>query len=110
VSLTPCIFHLLDAICAARFSQDGEWYRAKIEKELPDRQVSVLFIDYGNREVTPGAKCAALPGVSGASAPGYAKEYALACLILPQDVSQTQGSVQTMPSDPSSYHFAVWRC
>ncbi len=70
----------------ARYSQDGEWYRAKVEKELPDRQVAVLFIDYGNREVTSAAKCAPLPGVQGASAPGYAREYTLACITLPSDV------------------------
>ena len=75
-----------DAICVARYSQDGEWYRAKVEKELPDRKVALLFIDYGNREITNGAKCAQLPTIPGASAPGYAKEYTLACITLPSDV------------------------
>lgn len=38
-------------LCAARFSFDNQWYRAKIEK-LQGTNVSVLFIDYGNREVS----------------------------------------------------------
>lgn len=37
-------------ICAARFSGDGQWYRAKVEK-IQDKTVSVYYIDYGNREV-----------------------------------------------------------
>lgn len=37
-------------ICAAKFTQDNEWYRAKVEK-IQGNNVSVLYIDYGNREV-----------------------------------------------------------
>lgn len=73
--------------CVARYSADGEWYRAKVEKILPDHEVAVLFIDYGNREVVKYAKCAALPGIPAATETPFAKEYALACVTLSSDVS-----------------------
>lgn len=38
-------------ICAARFSLDDQWYRAKVEKITEDKQVQIFYIDYGNREV-----------------------------------------------------------
>lgn len=78
---------LSGAICAARFSADNEWYRAKVEKELPDKLVQVLFIDYGNREIVKASKCAALPSVSSVSANPFAKEFVMACVTLPSDVS-----------------------
>ena len=34
-------------MCASRFSQDNQWYRAKIEK-LEGGKATVFFIDYGN--------------------------------------------------------------
>ena len=37
-------------MCAAKFV-DEEWYRAKIEKMSKD-DVSVLYLDYGNRWVS----------------------------------------------------------
>lgn len=39
------------AICAARFTVDDQWYRAKVEKMMEDKMVQILYIDYGNREV-----------------------------------------------------------
>lgn len=38
-------------ICAARFSLDDQWYRAKVEKLLDDKMAQIFYIDYGNREV-----------------------------------------------------------
>lgn len=38
-------------ICAAKFTLDNEWYRAKVEK-IQGNNASVLYIDYGNREVS----------------------------------------------------------
>lgn len=38
-------------LCAAKFSQDSQWYRAKIEK-VQGQNVSVRYVDYGNREVS----------------------------------------------------------
>ena len=41
-------------IVAARFSADGEWYRARIRRNDRDAKLAdVLFIDYGNSETLP---------------------------------------------------------
>jgi len=37
--------------CAAKFSEDGEWYRAVVESVNADGGVVVRFVDYGNMEV-----------------------------------------------------------
>lgn len=37
-------------LCAAKFSADNEWYRAKIER-VQGKNITVLFVDYGNKEV-----------------------------------------------------------
>lgn len=34
-------------LCTARFSDDNQWYRAKIEK-IEGSNATVLFVDYGN--------------------------------------------------------------
>ncbi|KAG1653353.1 Nuclease domain-containing protein 1 [Nymphon striatum] len=73
-------------ICAAKFSEDGEWYRAKVEKiASKGEEVHVIFIDYGNREITDATKLATLPGTFSAI-PAFAKEHALACVIVPTEV------------------------
>lgn len=38
-------------ICAARFSLDDQWYRAKVEKLAEVKTAQIFYIDYGNREV-----------------------------------------------------------
>ncbi len=38
-------------LLAACFTQDNEWYRARVEKIEGNNRVSVYFVDYGNREV-----------------------------------------------------------
>ncbi|XP_033632805.1 uncharacterized protein LOC117294486 isoform X2 [Asterias rubens] len=39
-------------LCAARFSADNAWYRARaVEKVAPESAVKVMFVDYGNVEV-----------------------------------------------------------
>lgn len=37
-------------LCAAQFSADNQWYRAKVER-VQDNKAHVLYIDYGNKEV-----------------------------------------------------------
>lgn len=39
-------------VCAARFTLDHQWYRAKIEKVMDQKMCEVFYIDYGNREVS----------------------------------------------------------
>ena len=70
-------------ICAAKFVDD-QWYRAKVEKVTPN-DVSVLYIDYGNRATIPKTKVGTLPGSFTSLAP-FAKEYNLAFCQLAQDV------------------------
>ncbi|XP_073250935.1 tudor domain-containing protein 7-like [Porites lutea] len=41
-----------DKIVCAKCS-DGAWYRAVVSKVLPDRQVEVKYVDYGNTEELP---------------------------------------------------------
>lgn len=38
-------------LCAACFTVDNQWYRARIEKITDNKMVQVFYIDYGNREV-----------------------------------------------------------
>lgn len=37
-------------LCAAQFTEDNEWYRAKIER-IQGSNATVLYVDYGNKEV-----------------------------------------------------------
>jgi staphylococcal nuclease domain-containing protein 1 len=44
-------------IVAAQFSEDGEWYRARIRRNDRDaKKADVLYIDYGNEESVPYSK------------------------------------------------------
>lgn len=40
-----------DDLCAAKFSEDEEWYRAKIES-MSGGKATIRYIDYGNSEVS----------------------------------------------------------
>lgn len=73
-------------MCAAKFVDD-QWYRAKIEKMTPN-DVSVLYIDYGNRAVIPKTKVGTLPSTFTALPP-FATEYFIALAKLAEDVSCT---------------------
>lgn len=69
-------------LVAARFSQDGVWYRARVIKVNSPTEVEVLYVDFGNGETVSGSSIAALPpGLS--STPGLASEYTFACLAAP---------------------------
>lgn len=41
-----------NSACCARYSQDQDWYRARI-KEVSGSEVSVHYVDYGNSEALP---------------------------------------------------------
>lgn len=84
-------------VCAAKFSGDGQWYRAKILR-VDSGKVSVLFIDFGNKEDTTTVNLAALPGTF-QSMPPQATEYALAGVALPPDEDAKQDAIDTLHND-----------
>ena len=49
------------ATCAAQFSEDDEWYRARVESILLNQRFRVRFLDFGNSEATTGDKLKSLP-------------------------------------------------
>jgi len=73
-------------IVAAKYSLDGEWYRARIDK-ITGNAALVTFIDYGNQENATSKDIAPLPSstFSVSSFPAAAKNYALAFVALPDD-------------------------
>ena len=72
-------------MCAAKFSLDDQWYRAKVEKVTPN-DVSVLYVDYGNRAVISKTKVGSLPSTFTGLQP-FATEYFIALAKLAEDVS-----------------------
>ncbi|CAL1537379.1 unnamed protein product [Lymnaea stagnalis] len=84
-------------VCAARFSQDNQWYRAKIEK-IEGSTASVLFVDYGNREKTPVSGLCSLPA-NFKTLPPQATEYTLACVAVPSDEEAKQDAVDALCHD-----------
>lgn len=72
-------------LAVAKFTGDDQWYRVKTEK-VSGPNVSVFYIDYGNRETINVTRVADLPARFATDKP-YAHEYTLACVALPNDVS-----------------------
>lgn len=70
-------------LCAARFSDDGLWYRARVDK-IQGSQISITYVDYGNKEITTSANLASLPSTYHALPP-CACEYTLAFIKPPPD-------------------------
>lgn len=62
----------------AKFSEDGLWYRARVEKTVTANESQVIYIDYGNRETLDNKNIASLPLGNFTSIPAAAKEYAFA--------------------------------
>ena len=67
-----------------------------------DLQVHLLYIDFGNREVSTAVKCATLPALYAGPSP-YAHEYALACVALPKDVSSQQDLLSKKTANSCGY-------
>ncbi|RWS03569.1 staphylococcal nuclease domain-containing protein 1-like protein, partial [Dinothrombium tinctorium] len=92
-------------ICAAKYSADGQWYRAKVEKNLGNNTVSVIFIDYGNRDNVSTKDLAPLPSSKFGLQPGNpspAKEYGLAFVTLPtSDLDAIQEAREAFMADTS---------
>jgi staphylococcal nuclease domain-containing protein 1 len=50
-----------NTICAAKFSDDNQWYRARIEKTLGKGKLDVYFIDFGNKDQLEASELKQLP-------------------------------------------------
>ncbi|KAL7747929.1 hypothetical protein RI367_006676 [Sorochytrium milnesiophthora] len=71
------------AVCAARFSEDGQWYRAKIRKiNAADKTADVIYTDYGNSEVVSLSALKALPATF-TKLPQQAQEATLTYITVP---------------------------
>ncbi|XP_061402624.1 staphylococcal nuclease domain-containing protein 1 [Musca vetustissima] len=84
-------------LCAAQFSADNQWYRAKVER-VQDNKAHVLYIDYGNKEVVPFTRLASLPSGFTSEKP-FATEYALALVQLPQDNEDKEEALRAFAED-----------
>lgn len=74
-------------MCAAKYSADNCWYRAKIEK-IAGNKVSVHYVDYGNKADVAPSDCAQLPSsVDHKDERPYARYYTLICVQPSNDVS-----------------------
>nr|CDS17949.1 SNase domain containing protein [Echinococcus granulosus] len=83
-------------VCAARFSIDNLWYRARILRVI-QKIVTVLFIDFGNEEaidtsVGSAPRLAALPRNLASQDP-LATEYRLAYVQLPPDPDDREAAL-----------------
>ncbi|XP_061706219.1 staphylococcal nuclease domain-containing protein 1 [Cydia pomonella] len=85
-------------VCAALFSLDNQWYRAKVEKITEDKKVHIFYIDYGNREVVNYSRLANLPAGT-ESEPPYATEYSLCCVKFPADPDDRLEAVTAFSMD-----------
>lgn len=85
-------------LCAAKFSEDNEWYRAKIEKVEKGGNASILYVDYGNRELVPTTRLAMLPPAFLSDKP-YAHEYSLALVVLPTDEDDRKDAIKAFADD-----------
>ncbi|XP_017771702.1 PREDICTED: staphylococcal nuclease domain-containing protein 1 [Nicrophorus vespilloides] len=84
-------------ICAAKYTVDEEWYRAKVDK-VTGSSVTVLYIDYGNMETLNSTRLASIPANCASEKP-YATEYSLACVSLPKDVEYADLALKYMRED-----------
>ncbi|XP_030843744.1 staphylococcal nuclease domain-containing protein 1 isoform X1 [Strongylocentrotus purpuratus] len=82
-------------LCAAKFDMDGQWYRAKVERVTSREKVTVLFIDFGNRELVPSTSLATLPPSYHTQTP-QAQKYHLACVQLPKDEENRQDAIEAV--------------
>ncbi|KAJ0183735.1 hypothetical protein K1T71_000158 [Dendrolimus kikuchii] len=86
------------SICAAKFTVDNHWYRAKIEKISENKMAHILYIDYGNREVIDFTRLAALPAGTETDLP-YANEYVLCCVKFPTDPDDCAEAVSAFSAE-----------
>ncbi|KPI91897.1 nuclease domain-containing protein 1 [Papilio xuthus] len=85
-------------MCAARFTADNNWYRAKVEKVTDDGFAHVLYVDYGNREILDFTRLAPIPPSLDIEPP-YVNEYVLSCIKLPSDADDLREAVRAFCAD-----------
>lgn len=85
-------------LCAAQYSVDNDWYRAKVTK-IQGSNVTVVYIDYGNTETIPSTRLAPLPSTAYTSPPPYAREYRMACAKLPNDADYAAQAIKYLRDD-----------
>lgn len=84
-------------LSVAKFTGDDQWYRVKVEK-VSGSNVSVFYIDYGNRETINVTRVADLPSRFATDKP-YAHEHVLACVTLPSDNDDKKLAVESFKED-----------
>ncbi|XP_054015370.1 staphylococcal nuclease domain-containing protein 1 [Hylaeus anthracinus] len=84
-------------LAVAKFTGDDQWYRVKTEKVF-GTNVSVFYIDYGNRETINVTRVADLPSRFATDKP-YAREHTLACVALPSDNDDKKAAVEAFKED-----------
>lgn len=85
-------------LCAAKFTLDGCWYRAKVLQVDSARAVRLLYVDFGNCETNDELALASLPG-SLAKVPHQATEYGLACVLDHPDDESKEISKYALEND-----------
>jgi len=71
-------------MCTAQFTQDNEWYRAKVQKKEKDKY-SVFFVDYGNTDVVGADRLRPLDPTLGTEVVSpQAIDCRLACVTAPE--------------------------
>ncbi|XP_013147261.1 PREDICTED: staphylococcal nuclease domain-containing protein 1 [Papilio polytes] len=85
-------------MCAARFTADDNWYRAKIEKVTEDGYAHIFYIDYGNREILDFTRLAPMPPNMDIEPP-YVSEYVLSCIKLPSDADELREAMRAFCAD-----------
>ncbi|XP_012287333.1 staphylococcal nuclease domain-containing protein 1 [Orussus abietinus] len=83
-------------LAVAKFVDD-QWYRAKVER-VAKNNVSVFYVDYGNREIVDAGRVAALPTGFAADKP-FASEYVLACVSLHTDNDDKKLATEMLQRD-----------
>lgn len=92
-------------ICAAKFSGDDLWYRARVEKIMGDK-VQVMFVDYGNRETSTVTRLASLPSTY-SNFPNAAHEYAFAYVVTPKDIDLKLAAIDKLHEDVENCHLLL---
>jgi staphylococcal nuclease domain-containing protein 1 len=82
---------------AAKFSEDGQWYRARIRaNDRPAKEAEIVYVDYGNSEKMPWSKLRPLtqPQFSPQKLKPQAHDAVLSLLQLPTQKDYLSDSIQ----------------